>query len=99
MKMLSSLLLLAGILFIASNIRDEMRGETSVYAPDLHSLSSAPEHVSRRQPKNNFRGAMTYQWFMAFGLTAVGACSVAFCKRQDRFDLLSPDFKYPDEEK
>jgi hypothetical protein len=84
-----------GLLFTVSNIRDEVRGETTYYSPGRSSASYMPHHASQSEPESNFRGVMIYQWAYAVGFAIVGGFGLALLRHYDRLDPLSPDFRYP----
>src|SRR6187402_1575493 len=83
------------LLLTVSNIRDEIRGETTCYSSRDISVSW-PQHVSKSDTKSNFRGAMIYNWAYAIGIAIIGGFGLALCRHYDRLDPLSPDFKYAD---
>ena len=96
MRTLCKIILGVGLLYMGSNIRDEIRGETTYSSPGDHSSASyVPEHVLRSDVSSNFRGAMIYQWVYAFGIAIIGGFGLALCRHHDRLDPLSPDFRYP----
>lgn len=98
MRTLSIIMLVIGMLFTASNIRDEIRGETTFYSPGNASASFVPQHASQADRESNFRGAMIYNWVYAIGFSMIGGIGLAFLRHYDRLDPLSPDFPYPEDD-
>ena len=98
MRTLFKIMLGVSLLFTVSNIRDEVRGETTYYSPGRSSASFMPNHASQSEPESNFRGAMNYQWVCAVGFAIVGGFGLALLRHYDRFDPLSPDFPYPEDD-
>jgi hypothetical protein len=94
------LLILAGLTLSCLNLRDEIRGETSVYSPGIATSTSwIPKNASEDQKNSNFRGAMTYQWVYAILLVAAGAFGLSLCRSADKTDPFSSTFNWPDEKK
>ena len=98
MHTFSIIMLVIGILFSASNFRDEIRGETTFYSPGNTSASFVPQHASQTDEDSNFRGAMIYNWVYAVGFLIIGGFSLALLRHYDRLDPLSPDFPYPEDD-
>lgn len=91
MKKASICFIILGVLFLISNVRDHIRGETSLSVPMPHSsIPSAP--ASSNDLKSNFEGAMIYNWLYAAGFVGLGFVGLGIHRHHERLDPLSPDF-------
>jgi hypothetical protein len=89
-RIIAPILIILGIIFVATNIRDEQRGVTTVYAPAGRSYNH--QVVVRAEKPEEFQNAMKYQWLRAFAPIFLGAVGVHLCRRADRLDPFSPNF-------
>ena len=88
--MIAPILIVWGIVFVATNIRDEHRGVTTVYAPASRSYNH--QVVVRTEKPEEFQNAMKYQWLRALAPIVLGAVGLHLYRRQDRLDPFSPNF-------
>jgi hypothetical protein len=97
-RVLSLIFLAWGLIYGLANVRDEIRGETFVYAPKMarSSADGQPYHENKLKHPEAFRNAMTHQWIMASILLGLGFAGEALRRRQDRLDPFSSSFDYPD---
>ena len=95
MRILSYIIIAAGIILLALAGYDEMRGST--HAPSMGSLSgiggatSSGEIITRAGDPQDFHNAMTYHWFFASMLVGAGIIVALINKRQDAVDPMSAD--------
>jgi len=93
MKKASITLIILGALYLISNLRDQVRGATTLSVPMPHSSAPAPiGSASTADSKSNFEGAMIYNWLYAFGLVGLGFVALSIHGHYERLDPLSPDF-------
>ena len=86
------LLLFSSLWILASNVRDEIRGTTTVSGMGRSSAAAMKREVSKSDPNSNFRGAMAYHWFVGFGWLGAGWFILSLLRHYDRHDLLSTKF-------
>ncbi len=97
-RIISVALLVAGLLLCGFNIRDEIRGKTSVYSPSgfRSSISALPYKEDNHKDPKSFRNAMAYQWIYAMLLLALGIAGQSLQRHQDKLDPFSSTFNFPD---
>lgn len=89
-----------GVLMLVVNVRDEIRGTTTISSPGRTGAGLFKESVSKSgsDAGSKFRGAMTYHWVAGIGLTAASSFALALQCHYDRHDLLHPSFDSDGEE-
>ena len=87
MRISSFIVLALGIVMLASDGYDELRGITS--AP--HYRGSGGELVFKQDHPEEFRNAMTTHWSMAMIISIVGLIWMATSLRSERSDPMAPD--------
>jgi hypothetical protein len=93
MKKASIVLIILGALYLLSNVRDQVRGSTTLSVPMPHPSTPLPDGSASADDSNsNFEGAMIYNWLYAFGLVALGFVGLSIHGHYERLDPLSPDF-------
>ena len=93
MKKASFVLIILGALYLLSNVRDQVRGNTTLSVPMPHPSTPLPDGSASADASNsNFEGAMIYNWFYALGLVALGFVGLSIHGHYERLDPLSPDF-------
>ena len=93
MKKGSIAIIILGALYLISNVRDQVRGATTLSVSMPHPCAPAPTgSASVDDPKSNFEGAMIYNWLYAFGLVGLGFVALNIHRHYERLDPLSPDF-------
>ena len=93
MKKASIALIILGALYLISNVRDQVRGATTLSVPMPHPSAPAPiGSASADDSKSNFEGAMIYNWLYAFGLVGLGFVALSIHGHYERLDPFSPDF-------
>ena len=105
------ILILWGIVLLARNVRDEVQGETRIhvppppweefnpvrYHPFLHPADLSMLHPIRaREAPQQFRQAMTRHWLLSLLPLCAGLWLLAWLRRMDRLDPLSPSFQGTD---
>lgn len=93
MRPLGIFLLICGLLGIVRNIRDEIRGSTTISGMGRSSASAVTREASKDDPKSNFRGAMAYHWIASVGIAGGGWFILSLLRHYDRHDLLSTKFE------
>jgi hypothetical protein len=96
MRILSYILIAAGILLLASAGYDEFRGVT--HAPSRYggrysivSRGWSHEILTKKGKPEDFHNAMVYHWFYASMLLCTGFILFMIDKGQDSVDPMSPD--------
>jgi hypothetical protein len=93
MKKASIALVIMGALYLISNVRDHVRGATTLSVPMPHPSAPLPDgSASADDSRSNFEGAMIYNWLYAFGLVGLGFVGLSIHGHYERLDPLSPDF-------
>jgi hypothetical protein len=88
MRIVSYILVLVGILLLASAGYDEFRGSTR--APTGR-YSHSHYTITKKDKPEEFHNAMTYHWFYASMLLIAGFIAYMIDKGQDRVDPMSSD--------
>jgi hypothetical protein len=88
MRIISYILVVVGILLLASAGYDEFRGSTRTPTSKYNPIS---ETVTKDSNPEVFRNAMTYHWFYAVMLLGAGGIAYWIDKGQDKVDPMSPD--------
>ena len=89
MRILSYILMVFGILLLASAGYDEFRGTTR--APTGR-YSHSHYTITKHDKPEQFRDAMAYHWFYASMLLIAGFILYMIVKGQEKADPLSPDY-------
>ena len=93
MKTASIILIILGALYLVSNLRDQIRGTTSISVTMPYpSAPSVEGEASLDRPTSNFDGAMIYNWLYACGLVGLGVVGLCIHNHHERLDPLSPAF-------
>ena len=88
MRIVSYILIAAGILLLASAGYDELRGSTHAPSGRYHRTSYT---ITKNGNPEEFHDAMTYHWFYASMLLIAGLIAFMIDKGQDKVDPMSPD--------
>jgi hypothetical protein len=88
MRIISYILLVVGILLLASAGYDEFCGSTRTPTSKYNPIS---ETVTKNGNPETFHNAMTYHWFYAVMLLGAGGIAYWIDKGQDKVDPMSPD--------
>jgi hypothetical protein len=90
MRIVSYILVVVGVLLLASAGYDEYRGSTR--SPSGGRYTGYSHYTITKQTKpEEFHNAMTYHWFYASMLVIAGVIAYMIDKGQDRVDPMSSD--------
>jgi hypothetical protein len=88
MRIISYLIMLAGILLLASAGYDEFRGSTRAPTSRYNPISYT---ITKTGNPEEFHNAMTYHWFFASMLVVAGVIAYMIDKGQEKSDPMAPD--------
>ena len=95
MRLLSYLLVLAGIYSLAMTGYDAFRGVTGapvLFGPSNYPIPVDVGHIQKKTNPDIFQGAMAYHWFDASLILVAGVVLFLIDKKQESLDPLSSEF-------
>jgi hypothetical protein len=92
MRILSYIIIVAGLCLLASAGYDEYRGVTREPSSGGYATISSNGYATRDADPDRFHNYMLYHWFYASLIEGLGFFLFLLVRRQDRLDPLSPNF-------